>query len=640
MSLFRQLWLAVAFSTAMAFIGSFAVSMVTARNYLEQQLQTKNSDNASALALSLSQQKIDQITVELFVSALFDSGHYELIRVADPFGKVLSERSGQAASKDVPDWFVHLFPIRAHPGSAQISNGWNQVGTITLISHSRFAYGALWRGAMEMLGWFAIAGLVSGLLGSLILRRLHQPLQNVVAQARAISERRFMSISEPRVPELRQLAGAMNAMVKRLKAMFDEEAARLESVRREANHDALTGLANRAYFLGRLQEAVKGEDAAPEGTLLLIRIRDLAGINRSLGREAADQLLVRVAGTIEKCLGTHSESLAARLNGADFAALIPNLSDGRDMADELLRRTASEATAFVVNERAMLVAFIRYTHGREVGSLLAQVDAALAAAESLESDIAYKAEDVALPQHPVSAEEWFRRLNEAVNKGRLRLVEFPVHDCHGKLLHRECPLRLSLQDDGDWLPAGRFMPMAARLQITAQLDLASVRLALEQLAREAAYPDLAVNIAGESIRDVQFQQQLKALLSRYSLQAGRLWVEIAEHGAFQNFDAFLTVCGLLRTFNCRLGVEHFGYQFSRIGQLHDLGLDYLKVDSSFVRNIEASPGNRTFLEGLCAIAHNIDLLVIAEGVTSSAELDALCSLGFDGLTGPAVTDRA
>jgi EAL domain-containing protein (putative c-di-GMP-specific phosphodiesterase class I) len=87
-----------------------------------------------------------------------------------------------------------------------------------------------------------------------------------------------------------------------------------------------------------------------------------------------------------------------------------------------------------------------------------------------------------------------------------------------------------------------------------------------------------------------------------------------------------------------MGVEHFGRQFSEIGRLHDLGLDYLKVDGSFIRGLDSNHGNQAFLKGLTTIAHGIGLLVIAEGVTNDAELQALTLLGFDGATGPAVQD--
>ena len=172
MSMYRQFWLAIVVSTLLALLGSLLASTLSARAYLSEQLSIKNADNAAALALSLSQQNPDEVTVELTVSALFDSGHYELIRVTDPFGKTMVERLAPAGEFDVPAWFARQLPITATPGRAQISKGWQQFGAIELVSHSRFAYRALWKSVWEMVGALAAAGLVGGFLGSMVLRRL------------------------------------------------------------------------------------------------------------------------------------------------------------------------------------------------------------------------------------------------------------------------------------------------------------------------------------------------------------------------------------------------------------------------------------------------------------------------------------
>ena len=131
MSMYRQLWLAIIISMLLALGGSLLASMLSARAYLESQLSIKNTDNATALALSLSQSNPDPVSVELTVSALFDSGHYELIRIIDPNGKVMVERAAPAAHLDVPAWFARFLPIRATPGEAQISTGWKRVMAAT-----------------------------------------------------------------------------------------------------------------------------------------------------------------------------------------------------------------------------------------------------------------------------------------------------------------------------------------------------------------------------------------------------------------------------------------------------------------------------------------------------------------------------
>ncbi|MRR50899.1 MAG: EAL domain-containing protein [Rhodocyclaceae bacterium] len=637
MSMYRQLWLAIIISTLLALGGSLLASLLSARAYLEEQLTMKNSDNAAALALSLSQQKPDLVTVELAVSALFDSGHYEAIRVVDPFGKLMIERVSPEGDLGVPEWFVRRLPIKAKPGEAQISSGWTQFGTVILVSHSRFAYTALWTSTKEMIGALALAGLVGGYLGSVILRRLRRPLQAVIEQAQAITDRRFTTIPEPDVPELRQLAIAMNTTVGRLKAMFEEEAARLENVRQEANCDPLTGLSNRDYFMARVRATLESEESAG-GALMLIRVADLAGVNRRLGRAATDDLLRQVGKAANQCVCDHGDGLAARLNGADFALLLPDCAQASPVAQTLLQNLIHAAEPFVTEGPSAFIGFGSFPRGLELPALMAQVDAALAAAEADGVNGAREAIMACDEDAPKSADEWSRMIQNALNQRWVRLISFPVVRLDGSLLHRECPLRLMLDEHGEWLPAGRFLPMAERLKLTPRLDLAAIALGLEELDDKPALSGLAINLSASSVQDDDFRRQLAALLAAKPQAAARLWLEVAETGALHHFEAFRALCRDIKAAGSRLGLEHFGRQFSQVGLLHDLGLDYLKVDASFIRGLDGNPGNQAFLKGLSSIAQGIGLQVIAEGVVSDAEFKALAGVGFDGATGPAVKE--
>ena len=634
MTMYRQLWLAIIASMLLALGGSLLASMLSARGYLESQLSIKNTDNASALALSLSQGKPDEITVELTVSALFDSGHYELIRIVDPLGNPIVERNAPLGELDVPAWFVHILPIRATPGQAQISDGWKQFGTVTLVSHSRFAYHALWNSVLQMIAALTAAGLVGGCLGSLILARLRKPLDAVIEQAQAITERRFVTIAEPKVPELRQLASAMNATVGRLKTMFAEEAARLESVRREANFDPLTGLANRSYFMARLRQALDDEDAS-DGVLLLVRLSDLTGINRRLGRGPTDDFLKQCG----QCIGRYAGiGTAARLNGADFAIMQPGETPDKTKVTALLEELAKIAAPFIEGQSAAWIGFGRYAQGMELGALLARIDGALAGAEAEGRNAAHEAAADEGHNQPRSAEQWARMIQQALDKQWVRLISFPVVEFCGQLSHRECPLRLMFDEKGEWLTAGQFLPIAERLRLTPAIDLAAARLALHELERQPELPGLAINLSPASVAEADFREELGALLAANRHGAKRLWLEVAENGALAHLSMFREFCLKLKPIGCRIGLEHFGHQFSQIGLLHDLGLDFLKVDSSFVRGIDSNPGNAAFLKGLSSIAHGIGLQVLAEGVATQAEFEALKALGFDGATGPAVKE--
>ncbi|WP_294771447.1 EAL domain-containing protein [uncultured Rhodoferax sp.] len=639
MSMYRQLWLAIVVSMLLALGGSLLASLLSARGYLESQLSIKNTDNATALALSLSQSNPDPVTVDLVVASLFDSGHYELIRVADPAGKLISERVSDAADLDAPHWFAHLLPIRALPGQAQISSGWKQFGTVTLVSHSRFAYGALWKSAYEMALALSLAGLVGGWLGSLVLGRIRKPLNTVIEQAKAITQRRFVTVEEPEVPELRQLAVAMNATVSRLKGMFEEEASRLELVRQEANFDALTGLANRTHFMARLRQCADAEDSVG-GVLILVRMAHLADINRRLGRAATDDFLKSAGRVILACAETASQGVGARLNGADFAVLLPSERSGLAAATGLLQSLVQVSAPFVEGEATAWVGVGQFAQGETVGDLLARVDMALAAAEAERSNGVREATQDAADELPRTADQWATMILRALEHGWVRLISFPVVDARGSLSHRECPLRLMFDEKGDWLPAGRFLPVAERLKLTPALDLAAVQLGLKELRSQPDLGGLAINLSGSSLQDAQFQARLLAVVDAYKDVLPRLWLEVSESGALQHMVAFKSLCAELKARGCRVGLEHFGHHFSQIGLLHDLGLDYLKVDASFVRGVDGNAGNATFLKGLCSIAHNIGLEVLAEGVATSAELQTLLTLGFDGATGPGVHEAA
>lgn len=636
MSMYRQLWLAIIVSMLLALAGSLLASLLSARAYLEQQLSMKNADNASALALSLSQQNPDAVTIELTVAALFDSGHYESIQIHDPNGKLMVERVAKPGDLGAPDWFVSRLPILSEPGEAQITRGWNQLGTVTLVSHRRFGYQALWTSTREMIAALTLASLIGGYLGSLILRRLRRPLQAVIDQAVAITNRRFVTIPEPDVPELHQLAVAMNSTVERLKTMFEDEAARLETVRREANFDGLTGLANRAFLIAELRSALEGENSRG-GTLMLVRVADLLGINRRLGREATDDLLRRVGAEIALIAGEIADALPARMNGADFALLLPGLKSGKALAERMLARLIAIMEPFVEGGASAYVGIGGFDRGAGLRVVLSQIDAALIAAEA---DGVNGVREAALDKGddlPESNEEWAHMIRDAVTRRQLKLVSFPVVDMQRHLLHEECPLRLRLDDSDEWLPAGRFLPVAEKLGMVPTLDLMAMELGLVELESRRQLAGLAINLSASTVADSGSLLAIEALLKKHHAAASRLWIEVPETGVLKHVGAFRGLCRILRGYRCQIGVEHFGRQFSQIGQLHDLGLNYIKFDAGFIRKLDANPGNLAFLKGASAIAHGIGLRVIAEGVVTAEEFSALATAGFDGATGPGIS---
>ncbi|PRC92129.1 bifunctional diguanylate cyclase/phosphodiesterase [Solimicrobium silvestre] len=632
MSMYRQIWLSLILTALLSLAGGLFASTFSVRAYLEDQLRMKNTDNATSLALALSQRNIGTIEIKLAVTSLFDKGYYDLIRVVDASGREIISRKALTNSDDTPSWFMQSLPLTVVPGIAHFNNGWNQVGTITLVSNTRFAYKALWESTLALIGALVFTSLVGGWLGTLVLRRIKAPLNAVIAQAQAITAHHFITIPESTVPELRQLTSAMNSTVLLLKKMFADEAQRLELVRLEANSDSLTKLANRLSFMAQLQATLEMEDSYA-GALVLVKIADLGAINKRLGRTETDNFLKSVAVTMSKAVAVVPNALVARLNGADFGLLLP-LSEAHPITDQLLDALVLETSAYIQSGPVAFIGVGKFSYGVNLASLMMQVDAALAGAEAQGISCIRDAASLKSDDAPRSNEEWSKLIYHAIENQETKLGSFPLTDFAGKLLHSECPLRLRLAHE--WLPAGSFLSVAERLGMSSTLDTIAITLGIDELNMNREIVGLAINLSARSLEDGTFCEYIRAMLLANPKAARRLWIEFPEYGAYAHFAAFNEFLNKMAGTGCRLGLEHFGRQFSKIGLLQDLKLDYLKVDVSFIRDINNNQGNQVFLKGLIGIGHNFGMQIFAEGVASPDELITLAQLGFDGATGPGV----
>ncbi len=633
MTLTRQLWLAILVVMLISFGGTCFISLLSARDYIHRQLTIQNQDNAAALALTLSQMAKDKGTLELLIGAQFDSGHYRTIKLVAPDGKVLVERSNPSLTLPVPTWFERLFPLDIAPARISVQDGWNVLGDLILQSEVRFAYLSLWEEARRLAWWFGLGAVICGILGSLLLRWVTRPLDRVIEQANAIAGRRFITVAAPRTREFRKLTDAMNTMATRVRTMLEEEALRLEELQVQFQHDSLTGLLTRATFLSRLR-AQLADESAGGAQFAIGRMCQLDQLNVAFGWETVDQLLSRIGERLLSLVDERDGWFVGRLSGADLGLLAPGDADLENVAQLLSSELHLAVSDCALETRPdMAVGATTAAPGEDVSQVLARADGALIEAERT-GGLALRlvASDQTAPGISGLA-SWRTVLQSALQPLNIRLASYPVIDRSGALLYEECPVRVRIEDE--WRSAGVILPWVARLGLLPRLDLLVLREALNNLV--GLDRRIGIHMSSESLCDSGFRDELSALLRDCDEDVrARLWIETPESAAVRHLHQFRMLCAELKPFRCQIGVEHLGNHLGRIGWLHDVGIDFVKLDASLVADVDSHQGNQALIRGLCTTCHAIGLKVLAEGVQTNEERSTLLSLGVDGLTGPGI----
>lgn len=627
-------WLGAALGAVVVFAGSALICLSVAGGELERQLQMRDHDAALMLSHLAAGAEPTREALSPLLQRLSEQGRYTLLRIERTGGEILAQRIADETPQ-VPHWFSAVRPLAITPVSVELPEDSTLAGTVTVLSSRSEAHAALWNTLYGLMLWFALAALTTGALTALLIRRLLAPLDALSDQARAFADLRFPRLDTPATSELRPLATALNTLGERLETEQAEQHARIGQLDHLAGHDELTGLPNRSRFLAMLDTTLDLAGANPDlrGSMAVLRVANLDGLNRSFGRSATDKLLVDVAARLRAIASARPGRTTARLNGCDFALIAPDVERPSVLANELSSALAPlESLHGGGLMKRLPIGVVGYAGGEPRERLLARLDSALASAEYARRGAAHIGDPETVMPARTDLAGWREALERALDNGQVRIDAFPVLDAYGNLLHFEAPSRILIDDL--WYCAVAFLAWAERLGMTPRIDLAALQLALERI--ETRGQPVGINVSASSLRDAHFLEAFHAELKAHPEAAASLWIELPEQGVVADLAAFRALCAIARPFGCKLGLEHAGREFGQLGGLHDVGLNYVKIDAGLVRNVSSNQDKHGFLVRICELARAIGLLVIAEGVDHLDDLEAIRLLEFDGMTGSVV----
>jgi diguanylate cyclase (GGDEF)-like protein len=474
-------------------------------------------------------------------------------------------------------------------------------------------------------------------------RRIASPLESLAQAARQLAEPpagSTMPTGSHMISEVQLLAASQAAMAgtiqrdqEQLASQADQLRRQLDEIRQLAYYDPLTGLPNRRLLLDRLGHALlAGKRSRESGALIMLDLDHFKILNDTQGHDAGDRLLVQVAGRLLACV--RREDTVSRLGGDEYVVMLESLGDQEEAAARQAEAVAEKIRG-VLNEPCLIGDSAREVHSSaSLGvTLFGHRDAS---AEILlkQADMAlYKAKDAGRnairfynPAMQAAIDEHVRLeagLRQALARGEFVLHYQPqVAGADGRIVAVEALVRWQHPTEGLVMP-DRFIPVAEQTGLILPLGDWVIAEACRQLAAWKTEGivglRMAVNLSARQLHAPRLVADIQKTLADHGLAGSELELEVTESTAMQDPEQAARLLQALRGLGLRLAIDDFGTGYSSLSHLRRLPIQTLKLDRSFVRDLEEDSGDAAICAATISLARNLSLQVVAEGVETEAQ---------------------
>ena len=517
--------------------------------------------------------------------------------------------------------------VDTHPQPQGRDGGGQQ--TVAVLLRSLDEATAPWqRLQWTLLAFTALAIVVSAAFSVLTARRIATPLRALTRSAKRLGQGDYEQPVEVQGDhEIRELARSFEAMRQAVRT-------RDADVRRLAYEDALTKLPNREKFRSLLRQAIAHARAQTEPcAVVMLDLDRVKHVNDVLGHRFGDRLLRHVARRLKQEVRAEHD-VVARLGGDEYALLLPgaDVETALALARRILQAFEHPITLddHTVDLGAGIGVACCPDHGIDAESLLSHAEMAMYAAKRQQAGVVVY--EAALDSSSEETLSLLTELRSAVDGGELRLYLQPkIALATGQVIGAEALVRWEHPHKGLLTPI-RFVPFAERTGFIRMLTGWMIErcATLLQVMQARGVPfKLSVNLSTRDLLDAELPGKLRRLVSEQRIDPGSLCLEITESAIMDDPQRAQHTLEHLNGMGFKLAIDDFGTGYSSLAYLKRLPVDELKIDQSFVLNMERDIDDAKIVRSTVDLAHNLGLTVVAEGVETAKAWKLLQALGCD-----------
>jgi len=634
MTLFKQMALAVSFIIIFVLGSVMYINYQSAKSDMIEALYENSVNNISSLQNKLALTHGEEADIISTIDSEFDSGYYRMIEYTSADGTFSYRQEDKDPIEGVPAWFIDFADIQIKPITADVNDGWNFLGKVTIIADPTSIYRGLYKNFIKLLYLFAIAVALSLLLVGVMLHFILKPLKRIQNQAEAILRNEFViETKEPYTTEFKEVSHAMNAMVKKVEEIFNKANEAAKRNQELLYNDPVTKLFNRRYLMVRLPELLEMENKIAGGSILLLAIDGAVHINEKLGRQEGDKFFLQFAEILREATQAYDDRLLARVNGTEFTAVLPDCEEF--MAEHIAREIFDDFEALLIEKELdptlvlINMGIFRYHPKTSLSEALTKADDALTKAKADERKQIYVYEQnnqvPALPK-----EQWRKILEESIQNDYLALKFWPTLDLRTKTInHKVMTFTIHYAKEKE-IPYGDFIGPAISLGLVAKIYLVALKDLLAKAHPELLNSVVSIRLSNEFLKDSHAFEALQKLFQNYSKQLKfQLYFEVADNFAISNTATVKGYVDLFKKYNFGFGINSFGGASGDYTYLKELNPDFIKADVTFLLD-----QTQESMHALEVITRSLGIEIIASFVKTQEELERLLKLKIDKIQGP------